>query len=443
VDIFKYILVLSSMLLAQNGEIKFHSINKDTILNNLNEYLADNSSLTKQFILKSFQLDNKSSIYDVIDTKKKIDSLIFLDKKQIHDIVLNQIFSPFKKTILGSGIMNASANVKSRYYFINKEPNLELGLLSNEILCALLSFEPNFESHFSGVVGINRYQNKWNFNGEINLKLENYFMHAEHLDIYWRRLDSLSQVFKINTEVPHPLGWDTGINFNYHYEIFNGLYTFYESRIAVNSYNQILKNIGIGYVLGRTNATQKGFSYGFYNVEYKAFSLSLKNNFINDRLFPNSGFSFHTILDIGLDENLYYLEWNLLLNKYYSFTKKTHYEFQFISRGIDYYKNVVPKSRYFLFGGSSSLRGYDEKEFSSPHYQILTFELGYRPNDTFQTTLFFDLGSDRLNLLKNNWIGYGFGLKQIRKDTIIKLEYGLSDFNLNNGKIHFEWISLL
>ena len=57
----------------------------------------------------------------------------------------------------------------------------------------------------------------------------------------------------------------------------------------MNSYNQILKNIGIGYVLGRTNATQKGFSYGFYNVEYKAFSLSLKNNFINDRLFPNSG----------------------------------------------------------------------------------------------------------------------------------------------------------
>ena len=61
----------------------------------------------------------------------------------------------------------------------------------NDKLGAKISFEPGFESNFSGMFGMNRLDNNWILTGELNLQMENYFKSAERGEFYWRRIDSL------------------------------------------------------------------------------------------------------------------------------------------------------------------------------------------------------------------------------------------------------------
>ena len=60
-----------------------------------------------------------------------------------------------------------------------------------------------------------------------------------------------------------------------------------------------------------------------------------------------------------------------------------------------------------------------------------------------QTIAFMDIGSDRLNYSDRRWFGYGIGISQLNKDSIINIEYGLSGFSIDSGKLHLKWVSRL
>ena len=89
------------------------------------------------------------------------------------------------------------------------------------------------------------------------------------------------------------------------------------------------------------------------------------------------------------------------------------------------------------------MRGYREQEFSAPQFQVASLEMGYQAKGSVQTKLFIDMGSDRLNILATNWIGYGIGLSQVNEHSIIRVEYALSNHSISTGKLHIKWISRL
>ena len=119
------------------------------------------------------------------------------------------------------------------------------------------------------------------------------------------------------------------------------------------------------------------------------------------------------------------------------------YKIGYNANGISYNGANVPRSRYQRFGGSSTLRGYDEQYFTSTQFQISSIELGYDTNRLMQIKCFIDIGSDKLNVFEKNWIGYGFGISQINEDFIINFEYGLSSNSFENGKLHLKWVTRL
>ena len=104
-------------------------------------------------------------------------------------------------------------------------------------------------------------------------------------------------------------------------------------------------------------------------------------------------------------------------------------------------KKKIPLSRYKKFGGTSTLRGFNENQFFNTQFQILTFETGYSVAPSIQTKLFFDIASKDLNLFDNYLIGYGFGLYQVNNNSLVQIEYALSNLTPSQGKIHFKWIT--
>ena len=109
---------------------------------------------------------------------KKIDTVMIKHSGEINNGVLKQIFNSYETDNIGEKFNDIEINLVSKYYFIDKQPRYQLGIV-NEKLGAKISFEPGFESNFSGMFGMNRLDNNWIFTGELNLQMENYFKSAE------------------------------------------------------------------------------------------------------------------------------------------------------------------------------------------------------------------------------------------------------------------------
>ena len=114
-----------------------------------------------------------------------------------------------------------------------------------------------------------------------------------------------------------------------------------------------------------------------------------------------------------------------------------------MGKGIYYYRSTVPKSRYEWFGGTSTIRGYNEQILRSTQYQVLSPEIGYFLVKTMQMTIFIDIGSEKLNPFYDQWIGYGIGISQVNEDSILKVEYALPGRSMDGAKLHIKLISRL
>ena len=170
---------------------------------------------------------------------------------------------------------------------------------------------------------------------------------------------------------------------------------------------------GFGYVTGKTTPTLIGKENGFEKTSYNAFSLFSKKDNLNDRYLPTSGNALKINADGGLDGKTVFLNGGIKFLKIGPINRNIFYKISYNANGILYKGTNVPKSRYHRFGGSSTLRGYDEQYFRATQFQIPSFELGYDTNRLMQLKCFMDIGSDRLNIFEKNWIGYGLSLIHI------------------------------
>ena len=437
--IFKFFTFMT-IVFSQNANLIINSNDSSIVMEEIRRHMDKDPRISVIYELESFDFNESKSIYTIIDNKKMVDSLFIDSESIIKNKILKQILTPYKNTPIGGKYENIGIDLVNRYYFLNKEPQYQLGLVENR-LAANIIFQPTFNSHYSGIIGLNRMQKDWKFNGEVNLHMENYFLNAEYIDIFWRRLDSLSQKIKLGFLLPHPFGWNTGINYEYEHEIINGLFTKLENRYLLKTFFPIFNNIGFGIVRGRSIPTKRGIINGYTSNSYEAFTLTTLKDNTNHRFLPSAGSVLKLEFDGGIDKDSKFLNSYFHFNTIYPLTNFLYCKFQFVGKGINYFKGMVPKSRYSWFGGNSKLRGYNEQAFTSPQYQISSFELGYKPEINFEATIFLDIGSDKLDIYKNNYIGYGFGITQMNDESIIKLEYGLSSFKIKEGMLHIKWIS--
>ena len=440
--IFKTFILFLSTVSAQEDQLKIFTVNSDTVIKILNQKIEDDQRLSISYQLHSFNIDKNEASYIKFDSMKKIDTLIIKHSGEINTGVLGQIFHSYKTTNVGERFNAIGNTLVSKYYFINEQPSYQLGIV-NDKLGAKISFEPGFESNFSGMFGMNRLDNNWILTGELNLQMENYFKSAERGEFFWRRIDSLSQTIKIGTILPHPFGWRTGVDINYQHEIFRGLYASIENRYLLSTYFPLIGTTGFGYVTGKTTPTHIGKENGYEKTSYYAFSLFSKKENLNDRYLPTSGNAMKINADGGLDGKTFFLNSGIKFLKIGQINRNIFYKISYNANGILYKGANVPKSRYHRFGGSSTLRGYDEQYFRATQFQIPSFELGYDTNRLMQLKCFMDIGSDRLNIFEKNWIGYGIGISQINEDFIINFEYGLSSNSFENGKLHLKWVTRL
>ncbi len=439
--IFKIYIILFSLAFSRTGALKINSNDSIIVNEEVNKYFSEDEKLSTIYRLDSYDYDKTETIFKIIDTKKNIDSLIIIYNYDINKNIVQKILRPYQNTPIDENYRGIGPELVSRYYFLKINPRYQFGLINNTVLGAKILFKPDFESNYSGIVGMSKIEKRWSLNGELNIILENFFKNTENINLYWKKIDSLSQVINLDFMIPHPFGWDTGISIKHHYELFSGLYTFIEHRYSIITFLPYLGNAGIGYLKGKTFPTKEGINNGYSKLSYLAISAFSKKDNTNARILPTSGRIMDLEIDGGIEDKFNFINYKFFYKRFYPLSKLFYFTIKLNVKGIKYFNGSIPKSRYLSFGGASSLRGYDEQQFLSTQYQISSMELCYKPLKSFEMIFFLDIASNQLNILEHNWPGWGFGITQVNDNTIIKLGYGLSSFSFENGKLHIKWIS--
>ena len=443
--IFKLLIMfLISILYGQNEFVRINSFDNDIINNTLDTLIQSNSNIALEYHLDSFSVDKNWVQYQIINNYKTLDTIFIKSSVDIRSNILNQIIEPYQDVEIDKNYSELGSLLNEKYYFFNEAPDYRLGLINQNQLGAIIFLNPKFDSHFSGIFGIGKSGKKWDLTGEIDLHLENLFLTAGYFDIYWKRVDSLSQVINFTINEPHPFGWNIGIQLDYHHEVVNGLYTTNEKKGMLNLFSKWFNRVNVGYSSGEIYPTATGEDLNYKKIRFMSFNLESIKDSRDDRFFPTDGIYYQLSFNSGIQQDSEFFNGLLDYNFYFPINSNINLHFKSLTKGIYDFKKDIPKSRYYYFGGASTLRGYNEQQFKSTQFQIFSFECIFSSNPYFRTTGFLDHAFTGISNNLNQYTGIGLGISQKTKQAVIELEYALPlGHSINNGSLHVKWLSRL
>ena len=441
--LFFKICFFSLGLVFSQPEITFFSKNNIEVIDSLKLALNNKNSLTGIYKLKDNNFSSDTLIYQYYQESKLIDTLFVFGLNNISDKIKSKLINEYKTISIDNNFNNIGRRIRAENYFISNEPKYIFGRTKMNLLGLQLYFDTQFHSYFSGNFGLSKNLNNFNLNGEINLHLENLIKSTGLIDIKWVRTDSLYQIINFNIFEPYILNTNFGINWEYYYGLINGLYSKKENRIYIDFFFHNFSNFQIGYLAGKNIPTKKGKINNYKKIKFEGISILYEKNLLNDRFLPISGYFNSINIDFGLNNKSIFINNKIIFQKLFPITNKIYNSLKWTAEGISILHGKVPRSSYKYFGGSTSLRGFNDNQFSSPQFNITSLEFRYILNTNFHGLFFFDFGSKKINFYDDNIIGYGIGIKKVNESTILNFAYAINNkYNmLFDGKLHIEVIS--
>ena len=130
-----------------------------------------------------------------------------------------------------------------------------------------------------------------------------------------------------------------------------------------------------------------------------------------------------------------YTKYMLSLRRYIPLTssKKTVFAIQGVYADTSIGEGFMPIYDMFSVGGSSSIRGYEEREFLGTRIAYANFEIRHNLAKNFDIVGFYDTGSawgtsyDRLPIKRDRKSGYGVGIRLQTPLGPVALDYGKAE----------------
>ena len=445
----KYLTCFMFFQIAICGDtIKFNTPDSIYILNKIDSILQSDQSLSAEYYLKSYDNQFKNIVYKKRNIEKEIDTVLMIPKNNISQKYLNHVAEKVLNVIIDKNffytIKNKKSLIMNKYYFLSSEPIIDIGTYSIDKIGMTVDLDPEFNSHFSGLFGASNNSNdKWELNGELDVKLENLWSTMERFGFYWKKLDSNNQTFNMQLQHPHLFYIGLGLGLFYKYELVNGFYTESSSDIDFEVSNAYYGAFYIGYRSGRINITDLGNINKYQRSSYKSIFITFRHNSLNRRLLPDRGLRLNIESNIGEDiynDHLYFKN-KLRLRYIFPLIGNMNLCLNSMSEQIKGLGGDIGLSRKIKYGGINSLRGYMDKQFSSDAISIQSIELHFQKDQFFRTLLFFDLGFSKNKTPKSS---LGIGLYKLTGKALVELQYAIPEkSSFMNGKVHVKWTSRL
>lgn len=414
------------------------------INDSLEHSLTNAGELGAEYVLNSIKPDTAE--YILTDRAIVLDTLVFISNDELTNRVQLRHFGPLLGLSNLYEIESAYSAIINSYPYYTSNSTIYLGLTNSGKVGAVLNNQTEFSSTVAGILGLGRADTeKWTVTGEAEIHLENMWSTAGALDVVWRRTEAESQYLSLSIEEPFPFGLPFGGRVAGFQDLRRGLYvkTDLRAQVIVPAGRAVRWDFGIASTT--ITPTDRGDSLGLNPVRESTLTLRYIFTSLDNRWLPRRGWKLESNLEGGNHQTSLRkpeLKTENSVNIYFPFFHPDlTSRIQLLAAGTFIQGRANQAGNKIYFGGSNSLRGYNEDQFSADWVMLLKPELQYRISNA-QVFLFSDAAfTGQINEIR---LGNGFGFKQVTKNALITIVYGIArGERFKSGKLHIQIVSRL
>lgn len=380
-----------------------------------------------------YVLDSNNQ-FQLIKEDVKVDSVHFIGDKSIKLLALKKLFNNLTNSSSSRIAISSFKDIQDAHTFISNNSNLSFARYNQNNIAAVVDIKTDFKSHIGGILGSSKdNKEEWKLNGEIDFNLENVFKNASSFRLLWRQPKPSFRFLSFEINSPFILNMPFGVsakamqefsNQNYLYEAFTIFFT------AIGPYGR--------WKIGSKFKSTTDFQVSEHSNS-RAAAFAVEGDRRNARWLPYSGSNWGADIDIG--NNIYEATNSLELNTAAHFgIYKQVFSKTFLFKIQGYYNQIngrkLNAAKRVKFGGSNTLRGYNENQFSADWVTLQTFEWISGDLDRSQFFVFFDqVFAKDLNIKPSS----GFGLRVFNGTFYYDISLGFPIEGIGDGKIHIKF----
>ena len=377
-------------------------------------------------------------------SKRYLDKVIVKGYEDFPKNFINNIFRIKKNRLLDiDKTTNQSKLINNTNFARNtKDPEI---LFTNDSTFLYVYLEKVRRNSFDGFLSFDSDENtgKINIQGFAKIKLINTFNFGEKINFDFQSQKNQERSLNSEVTLPYLLGSPFDIRYKLNIIQKDSAFNTNENSIDID-FNMSRVKFGIGFQKNRSNSeSQIQF---VENFKSKLLNMSAEYLIIdpNDKLnFEKFKFliSYGSGKKIQLNNETGLSKYKFEIRKKFKFSTRFKLQSSFIREKINS-KNLV-NNELLRFGGSNSMRGFDDNSIFADGYSLINTSLKYYLNDTIFIYSIFDLANytnNILNLDEDIYSG-GVGFSTVTDNGIISLSYSKGNswgksFNLKNAKIN-------
>ena len=323
-----------------------------------------------------------------------------------------------------------------------KEPEI---LFTNDSTSLYLYLEKIRRNSFDGFISFDSEENsgKINIQGYAKISLNNTFNTGEKINFDFKSQKNQDRSLNSNFIFPYFLGSPFNLKYSLNLIQKDSSYTSNENSIDLElNLNKV--KVGIGF--------QKNESYSDSQIEFVENFNSKLFNVSSEYFIPDSddkliSEKFKLLVKYGsgkkiqLNNESHLNKFKLELFKKFNFSSRFKLQSSFVREKINS-KNLV-NNELIRFGGSESIRGFDDNSIFADGYTLLATNLNFYLNDTIYIYGIFDLANYTNSILDLDQDIYsgGIGFSTLTENGVISINYSKGNnwgnsFNLKNAKIN-------
>jgi len=377
-------------------------------------------------------------------SKRYLDKVIVKGYEDFPNNFINNIFRIKKNGLLDIDKTTNQSKLINKTNFARKTRDPEI-LFTNDSTFLYVYLEKVRRNSFDGFLSFDSDENtgKVNIQGFAKIKLINTFNLGEKINFDFR--SQKNQERSLNSEVTLPYLFGSPFDIRYKLNLIQKDSAFNTNENSIDiDYNMNRVKFGIG--LQKNSSNSESQIQFVENFESKLLNMSAEYLIID----PNDKFNFEKfkflIRDgsgkkIQLNNETGLSKYKFEIRKKFKFSTRFELQSSVIKEKINS-KNLV-NNELLRFGGSNSIRGFDDNSIFADGYNLINTSLKYYLNDTIYIYSIFDLANytnSILNLDEDIYSG-GVGFSTVTENGTISISYSKGNswgksFNLKNAKIN-------
>jgi len=431
---------------SEEGLIKIDET--DIIAREISKKLSKNGFPFAKVRFKNHDLTQSSVIKSNLNidygSRRYLDKIIVKGYEDFPSNFIKNIFKTNKNRFFDiDKATNQSKLIDNTNFARNiKEPEI---LFTNDSTSLYLYLEKVRRNSFDGFISFDSDENsgKINLQGYAKVSLNNTFNTGEKINFDFK--SQKNQDRSLNSSVIFPYFLSSPFNLKYSLNLIqkDSSYTSNENSVDVELNLNKLK-VGVGFQKNESYSDGQiefieNFNSKLFNVSSEYFIPDSDDKLISEkfRLLVKYGTGKKIQLNNETNLNKYKLE----LIKKFNFSSRFKLLSSIVKEKINS-KNLV-NNELIRFGGSNSIRGFDDNSIFADEYTLLATNLKFFLNDTIYIYSIFDLANytnSILNLDQDIYSG-GIGFSTLTENGVISINYSKGNnwgnsFNLKNAKIN-------